>query len=270
MPGSRKLHPLVWLTLIPASASAQVDCSSPELVLQRYVSAIGGKAAYEIRSRTATARESTTSGGVTERYVYKFKWKTPDKVAATSTPYMLNVLPLSYPNGTFIFNGAQWTNNDGRVSRNEERDPEWQRLLKHKYPYNEDPDFLMLRVVADPLMIARAGDLYSSLEAEDNSTKHPGLCVLRANGVDKWRYKRQDILSFDAASGFLRSWQIQVGVPPRTTWVQFDFDDYRQVGAVKFPFMVAFDFYKATFRYVKVIHNGAVNDSDFVEKPAKP
>lgn len=270
-----KLRALIWSALIRACAAAQLNdtassCSSPEAVLQRYLDALGGKAIFDIQSRIVTARESTSSGRATEHYVYKFKWKAPNKVVAASTPYVLNLLPLSYPNGKFIFDGEAWSNNDGRTSRNEERDPLWQRRLRHEYAYNEGPNFLMLRVVADPLMIARAHELYSSLEADNGIPEHSGLCVLRANGIDEWRYKRQEILTFDAASGLLRTWTIQAGLPPHKTYVQFQFENYRQVGTVKFPFQVYFDFFNATFRYTQVVNYKALLDSDFVAKPAKP
>jgi hypothetical protein len=263
--GGSKLRVLMWSALIPAYGSAQ--CPSPEAVLQRYVDAVGGKVVYDIQSRVMTVRE--LEGDKRERYVYKFKWKAPNKVTAGFVPYLLNVIPVSYPNGTFLFDGEEWSDVFGRTSRNEERDPSWQRALRHKYPYNENPNFLMFRVVADPLMMTRANELYSSFEI-DNSADHPGLCVLRANGIDEWQYKRQDILTFDAATGFLRTWKIQAGIPPHKTYVQFQFEDYRRVGAVKFPFTVSFDFYKAKFRYTQVVDNKALPDSDFVSKPAKP
>jgi hypothetical protein len=85
------------------------------------------------------------------------------------------------------------------------------------------------------------------LEADGSVTEHLGLCVLRANGIDEWRYRRKDIRTFDSVSGFLRAWKIQAGLPPRKSYVQFQFEDYRRVGAVKFPFQVYVDFYNATF-----------------------
>ena len=128
-------------------------CASPEAVLQRYVDAVGGKASNEIQSRTVTAKETNKGFGTPEHYVYKIKWKAPNKVAVGSTPYLFNILPVSYPNGTFIFDGKGWSNFDRRRSRNDERDPQWQRELRAKYLYNEDPYFLELRVVADPLIL---------------------------------------------------------------------------------------------------------------------
>ncbi len=214
-----------------------------------------------------TVRESTV-GAVTEHYVYRLKWKTPNKVVAESTPYLLNILPVSYPNGAFIFDGEAWSNNDRRKSRNEDRDPAWQRELRHKYAYNEAPQFLMFRVLADPLMLTRATELYASLEVDPGAPAD--LCVLRAYGTDEWRNRREDVLSFDARTGLLKTWKIETGLPTHKFHVQFEFDDYRQVGATKFPFQIYYDFYKATFRYTKVVTNVALPDSDFVPLSAKP
>jgi hypothetical protein len=85
-----KLRVLIWPALIATCAAAQVNdaasaCSSPGVVLQRYVDAVGGKAVDNIQSRTITARESIRSGRATEHYVYKFKWKAPNKVVAEGT-----------------------------------------------------------------------------------------------------------------------------------------------------------------------------------------
>jgi hypothetical protein len=276
--GLSTMRALIGLVLISPCVAAQVhdkstDCASPEIVLQRYVDAIGGDAVHHIQSRTMTTRESNNFRGRTEHYVYKFKWKAPDKVSAGSTPYLFNSLPISYPNGTFIFDGQDWSNFDRRRSRNEERDPPGQRELKHKYLYNEDPEFLEFRVLSDPLIIARAQDLYARLEVGPNSTETTetsGLCILRAHGIDQWRYQREDLLYFDASSGFLKTWKIQAGLPPHKTYVQFQFNDYRPVGAIKFPFYIYFDFYDATFRYTEVVQDKPLADSEFLEKPARP
>jgi hypothetical protein len=264
------------LALISACAAAQVSdkasaCASPEVVLQRYVDAIGGQAADQVQSRTVTAHESNKGFGTEpEHYVYKIKWKAPNKVAAGSTPYLFNRVPVLYPNGTFIFDGKGWSNFDRRRSRNDESDPQWKRDLKAMYPYNEDPYFLELRVIADPLIMTRADELYSGFAVDTNSAEAPGMCVLRANQIRLPRYARQDILYFDAVSGLLKTWKIQTGFPPQNSLVEFRFDDYRQVGAIKFPFYVHFDWNDTTFRYVSVVQNEPLADSEFLEKPELP
>jgi hypothetical protein len=268
------LHVSIWLALMATCAAAQVNdkasaCPSPEVVLQRYVDAVGGKAVNEIQSRSVTAHESNQGFG-TEHYVYKVKWKAPNKVAAGSTPYLFNMLPVSYPNGTFIFDGKSWSDFDRRRSRNDERDSQRERELKARYLYNEAPNFLELRVIADPLIVTRATELYSSFEADTNSDEAPGFCILRANQVRLPRYKRQDILYFDAVSGLLRTWEIHTGFPPQNTLAEFQFNDYRQVGAIKFPFYVHFDLNDTTFRYTSVVQNQPLADSEFQEKPERP
>lgn len=272
--GLHNLHISIWLALMATCAAAQVNnqasaCPSPEAVLQRYVDAVGGKAVNEIQSRSVTAHESNQGFG-TEHYVYKLKWKAPNKVAAGSTPYLFGMLPVSYPNGTFIFDGKGWSDFDRRRSRNDERDPPRVRELKARYLYNEGPYFLELRVVADPLIVTRANELYSSFEADTNAPEDTGLCILRANQVRLPRYERQDILYFDAVSGLLKTWKINTGFPPQNTLVQFQFDDYRQVGAVKFPFYVHFNFNDTTFRYTSVVQNQPLDDLEFYEKPERP
>jgi hypothetical protein len=269
--GLKTPHVLMLLLLLSTCAAALADgtsygCTSPEAVLKRYIDAVGGKAVFDVQSRMMTAKESNSFGSTTEHYTYKLKWKAPNKVTADSVPYLFNSIPVFYPNGVFIFDGVGWSNFDGRRSRNDEPEPQWQQELRHKYPYNESPYFLELRVVADPLMITRTNELYSSFEVDTESGDHPGLCVLRANGIDGKARKRQDLLYFDASTGFLKSWRVGIEGKPFT----FKFGDYRKVGAVMFPFLVYFDFYDATFRYTNVVQNKGVDDSAFVEKPASP
>lgn len=264
------LRILICLASIAGCAAAQVnDCPSPEAVLHRYIEAVGGKAVNDIQTRTITTHESNKGyGAEPEHYVYRFKWKAPDKVVATNTPYLLNHLPVHYPNGAFIYDGDSWSDFMGHKSRMHERDPQWQRDLR-KYPYNEDPQFLEFHVIADPLMLTRAGQLYSSFEVSTELSRPGDVCVLLANGVDTWRNQRQDILSFDAVSGLLKAWKIQAGTPLHKSYVQFQFRDYRVLGAIKFPFEIYFDLYDATFRYISVVQNKPVADSEFREKPAR-
>ena len=271
--GLNKLRVLIFLAVVPGCVGAQAnqaasDCSSSEVVLQRYVDAVGGKAVFDVQSRVMTAAESNSFGfgSVIEHYTYKLKWKAPNKITAGSTPYLFNTIPVSYPNGTFIFDGEGWSNFDRRKSRNEEGEPERVRELRHKYPYNEDPFFMELRVVADPLMMTRANDLYASLELDTESNGQQGLCVLRGNGIGKFGFKRHDLLFFDAKTGFLKTWQVGI----QHKWYTFEFNDYRKVDSVMFPFYVYFDFYDATFRYTSVVQNKPLDDSAFVEKPASP
>jgi hypothetical protein len=118
--------------------------------------------------------------------------------------------------------------------------------------------------------MTRAHELYSRFETDTDSNDDPGVCVVRATRSDQWRNERQDTLTFDAVSGLLRSWDIQTGLPSKKRSVQFQFNDYRQLGAIKFPYYVYFDFNDTVFRYTSVVHNKHLPDSEFREKPALP
>ena len=268
-----KLPSLIFLSLFSAACLAQVPnppsaCPSPQAVLQRYTDAVGGPAVNAIQTRVMTAKE-TNSGFGTEHYIYKFKWKAPNKVIAGSTPYLFGTIPVSYPNGTFIFDGEGWSDFDRRKSRNEERDPLWQRKLRHQYLYNEDPQFLEFRVLTDPLVLAHADGLYSSYDLDTDPTNPPQLCVLRANGIDQWRRSREDTLFFDAKTGLLKTWKLQSGTPRHKSFVQFQFGDYRRLDSIQFPFKISFDLYDAVFQFTSVVQNKPLPDSDFEEKPER-
>ncbi|MGA2537082.1 MAG: hypothetical protein ABSF53_13785 [Terracidiphilus sp.] len=269
--GLKKAQLAVFLTLISTCVAAQADtnapaCSSPEVVLQRYIDAVGGKGALDTQSRSMTAKE-TNAGFGTEHYIYKFKWKTPNKVTAGSVPYLMGVFPIYYPNGTFKFDGNSWSNFLGRTSHNDDALPQRQRELTAKYPYNEGPYFLELRVAADPLIVTRANELYTGFEADPGSGGDSGLCVVRANQFRLLRNQRQDTLYFDAASGLLKAWEVHTGFPPNNDPVKFQFDDYRQVGAIKFPFYLHFTFNDTTFRYTNVDLIQPLADAEFQAKP---
>ncbi len=118
-------------------------------------------------------------------------------------------------------------------------------------------------------MLTRASQLYSGFDVSTELSRPGDLCVLLANGVDAWRNPRQDVLSFDAVSGLLKTWKIQAGTPLHKSYVQFQFRDYRALGAIKFPFEIYFDLYDATFRYTSVVQNKPLADSEFREKPAR-
>jgi hypothetical protein len=121
----------------------------------------------------------------------------------------------------------------------------------------------MYRVVADPTMLATTRNLYRSFKSLPGT---PDMCVLLAIGKSEWGRERRDILSFDAKSGLLKTWAIQMGLPGSETHTAFRFDDYRQVGPVKIPFSIYFDFYKATFHFTKVAPNALLSDGEFVPK----
>lgn len=275
-------HIVLWLIVIASAAAAQsnpsaTQCSSPEVILQNYVTALGGEAAIQgiqtSEIETEETRPATFKPTSLDHNRWKFKWKAPNKVQVKqmSTPFGIPGMPR-LPSSTFMFDGLAWSDYRGRVSHNEDRVPTLRRSLRAKYPYNDYPQNMMNRVVADPLIVARSGDLYASFTADSDFTASPGYCILHARGPDEFGYQRLDTLYFDAESGLLKIWRIQVGsryqanFSEQSNFVKFQFDDYRQVDAVKIPFSIFYSFYQANFHFTKVQFNAPLNDAEFIPK----
>jgi hypothetical protein len=264
---------ILWLFLTSSYTAAQVNaspaaCSSSEVVLQRYVDAIGGEEAIKgIQTQVADAKAQWRSPGpfAANAHKYKFKWKAPNKVAVTAFG----------GRATWAFDGRLWFNPRGVNSRD---NTDRQGMA---YQIN-----MMYRLAADPLMIARTNDLYSKFETANDLAAHPGLCIIHAHRPDmlpggifafaasnsckdclapSTGNRLPDELYFDAQSGLLKTWKAREGwVSPG--YVQFRFDDYREVGNVKIPFWVEVEFgiFQATFLYTNVVHNLPLKDSAFV------
>jgi hypothetical protein len=239
--------------------SSASDCATPEIVFERYVAALGGQAALnQVQTLAIEASETephTFNPQVTAHYRDRFKWKSPNRVEAKQHQF-----PFGWT--TFIYSGTAWSNFDGRVSHNDDNTPAWRNNLRSS-PYNDFPQFLMYRVVADPMLLATTRSLYRSFETLPGT---PERCILQAIGKSEWGQERRDTLSFDTKSGLLKIWTIQMGQPGSETHTHFEFNDYRQSGPVKIPFMIYFDFYKATFHLTKVVANAPLSDREFVPK----
>ena len=258
---------LIRVALFFICAAAQTnnlsaECSSPGTILDRYVAALGGQTALrQVQTIIVKARESephTFNPASTRHSFYTLKWKAPDKVRARPRYF------LSFAD--WRFDGKAWSIDTGRQSHNNDNQPPWRVKLKAEYPYNDDPPFMMYRITANPIMLATAKDLYSSLELGSSNLQSPGTCVLFANGKSGYGARRRDILHFDAQSGLLKLWEIQVGLPRQVSYVRFTFSDYRTVAPIKIPFRIYFDFYQASFRLTKVTLNAPIDDEEFVPK----
>jgi hypothetical protein len=252
------LLPVCGHALVQSNGSAS-DCATPEIVFERYVNALGGETALnQVQTLVVEARETephTFSPQDTAHHQYQFKWKSPNRVVVKQHQF-----PFGWT--TFIYSGTAWSNFDGRVSHNEDNTPAERNNLRSS-PYNDYPQFLMYRVVADPMLLATTRYLYRGFETLPGTRE---VCVLQAIGQTEWGRERRDILSFDATSGLLKTWAIQAGLPGSETHTHFQFDDYRQSGPVKIPYSIYFDFYKATFHLTKVVPNSPLSDAEFTPK----
>lgn len=172
--------------LLPACAAAQSGesadpCSSSEVILQRYVDALGGKQVINnLHSRKAEADESEPYSFKPQdaaHYKYQFEWKAPNKVVAkfVHEERLLHIAPIPFARGTFIFDGSSWSDNRGRALPPQQQQHDWRRRLVFDYPYNA-----MKRVVADPLMISRPWELYSNIKLANDFANDPGTCVVCA------------------------------------------------------------------------------------------
>jgi hypothetical protein len=247
---------LVSLSCLTASGiAAAQSCATPDAVLAHYASALGGEAALSgmqtLAIEASATEPHTFNPSIMAHYRYWFEWKSPDKMKVRQH------YALSF--ATYIFDGLAWSLYNGKVSHNEDNTPEWRRQLM-RIPYNDDPQFLMFRVAANPLLVATTKNLYRRYELLPGE---PGTCELEAFGRSEWGLRR-DTLAFDAASGLLRTWTIEAGEPRDHAHFQFDFDDYQQAGDLMFPRSIYFDFYKTQFRITSIVVNAPVRDADFV------
>lgn len=235
------------------------NCGTAEEISQRYVDALGGEAAIaQVHSLLIEAEETephTFNPQSTAHQHFRFEWESPTRILVKRR-YLLST-------ATVIYDGAAWSLYNGHVSHNEDATPEQQRKLM-AIPYNDAPEFQEFRMVADPLLLTRAKELYSRLEVAPGA---PGQCVLEVWGSSEWGRERRDFLVFNGTTGLLRAWQVQAGQPGQEKHFEFRFDDYWRAGPVLIPYSVEYDFYQASFRLTRVVVNPAFPDSDFVAKP---
>lgn len=254
---------IAWFILCGSAAAytdpAAAGCGTAKQVLERYMDALGGEAAIaQVRSLLIEAEETephTFNPQSTAHQHFRFEWEAPNRILVKRR-YLLST-------ATVIYDGAAWSLYNGHVSHNEDATPEWRRRLM-AMPYNDSPEFQEFRMVADPLLLTRARELYSELRVAPGT---PGQCVLEARGTSEWGRERRDYLVLDGTTGLLRAWQVQAGQPGQEKHFEFRFDDYRRAGPVLIPYSVYYEFYQASFRLTKVVMNPAFQDSDFVAKP---
>lgn len=253
----RRLNTLLCLLLASAGAAAQAatgasDCGTPQAVLDRYVEAVGGEAAVnQLKSLAIEAHAEephTFNPQSTAHYKYWFKWLAPNRVAVR-WHYLLSP-------GTALFDGAHWSNFDGRLSHNYDALSPLQLKRRARYPYLEDPQWMMYRIAANPIQLAADKGLYGGFESLPGTS---ATCVLQA----EWTTIRRDKLTFNAETGLLEAWKIQVGPPEQDAYFEFRFDDYRPAGPVKIPWSIYFDSSQTTITVTRVVYNPSLTEAQF-------
>jgi hypothetical protein len=107
------------------------------------------------------------------------------------------------------------------------------------------------------------GLLYASAYSNASGKQQAPFCSRACAWFAPWQPTAGVTCFTLTLPGLLRRWDLQIYQPQRSFYVRFQFDDYREVGSVKFPHYLYVDFYRATFRYTKVVHNPQLRDSDF-------
>jgi hypothetical protein len=262
---TRILPFLLLMACLPAAAQSLVapECGSADTVLARYIAAVGGQAALDqLQTLAIEARATephTFNPASTEHDHYRFEWRAPGKVRVKQH------YALTWAN--WIYDGQAWSLRNGKLSHNDDATPEQQKKLK-VLPYNDDPQFLMFRVAANPLLVATTRNLYLRYALAPGAS---GTCVLAAFGTSAWG-ERRDALTFNAENGLLKTWAIETGQsgagqPGEPAQVSFQFDDYQPAGNLLVPRLLFFDFYGTAFRINRVAVNASVDDAGFVPRP---
>jgi hypothetical protein len=225
-----------------SEASSQAATAAPTLdqVLERYVQAVGGKAAIQkLTSRTMKgAVENPATGETGSLEIYR---KAPNKEVST-----LNI--PSWGLSTRGYNGAAgWTFNPdsgpGDMSAME---------------------LAAMKLEADFYRDLRLKDLFPNMTLTGTEKVGDGEAYV----VDAPQPGGSEKLYFDTRSGLL----VRDDVPAETdggkTTIQSILEDYREVDGVKLPFTVRqnspdFDF---VIKYTEIRHNVPIEDAKF-EKP---
>ncbi|HEX8707458.1 MAG TPA: c-type cytochrome [Pyrinomonadaceae bacterium] len=225
-----------------AKGAAAEALPSVDQVLDRYVQALGGRAALE-RSKTRVMKGSQTTADGTSMPL-EFYMAAPNKVASVLTTKAGPV--MSGFNGT-----TAWVKNQ-----------RGQRELSG----------------AQLAQVRRSADFYGDLHLKDI---YPGLTFAgREKLGDREVYvlssqvadNRTEKLYFDTQTGLLvrilAVTQTMLSPIPEQT----DFDDYRDVDGVKFPFTVRQSFIDArngwTRKYMEVKQNVPIDEAKFNAPPA--
>ena len=164
---------IAWLILCGSAAAhadlPAADCGTAGEVFQRYLDALGGAAAIaHAQSLLIEAKETephTFHPQSMAHQRFRFEWESQNRILV-KRQYLLST-------ATVIYDGVAWSLYNGRVSHNEDATPELRRKLM-ALPYNDSPEFQEFRMVADPMLLTRARELYRALEVAPVSYTHLG------------------------------------------------------------------------------------------------
>ncbi|HEV7859300.1 MAG TPA: c-type cytochrome [Pyrinomonadaceae bacterium] len=237
--------PLPTRESMKAEAPKRDETALPtaEQVFDKYIQAIGGKAAFDKLKTRVWKGTYVNAGGIS--MPYEVQQSAPNKFLATLTTPKQGVFATGY-NGT-----AGWTQNARGARAFGETDlPSLKRLTSFFGGITLKDQYTKARVVGKDKIGDREVYLMRAVNLEGNNER----------------------LYFDTQSGLLlRSVSVErtniVPIPE-----QIDFDDYRDVDGVKLPFTI--QVYNidpsagATRKFTEIKHNVPVDDAKFNMPPA--
>jgi len=235
---------LAGLTAAVAQTTPQAALPSVDQVLDKYVKAIGGKAAFEkLTSRVSKGTlEMDQLPGPAAEEIYA---KAPNK------QYMVTDLS-SFGQARRGFNGAAgWEDNPQTGMRD-----------------ITGPELAAMKRDADFYMAIKLRELYPKMTVKGReSVNGHDAYVVEATSPDG----AAETMYFDADSGLLVRTVRETEGPNGKATLDVTLDDYRAVDGIKLPFVMHFTLGEFAFviKLSEVKHNLPIDDAKF-DKPASP
>ena len=235
---------IAGLSLLAVQASAQDSTPSADQIIEKYIQAVGGKAAMEkLTSRVSTGSfEVDVMPGSSSQEIYE---KAPNKQLWVTDLANFGVFRRGF-NGTMGWQDNPQTGLQ-EVTGNQlaelKRSAEFQRDLKLKELYPKT------QVKGKEKVNARDAYVVEATPAEGPAA----------------------LMYFDAESGLLVRTQGQSETPSGTVTVDTTFEDYREVDGIKLPFVtrVSRPEFGFVIRLTEVKHNVPIDDAKFDMPGAK-
>jgi hypothetical protein len=227
----------------PAAAAATPEPPPPsvEQVLDKYVEAIGGKAALEkLSTRVVKGSRVNADGSVVPTEVYQ---KAPDKV----------FIAVTYPNISYYtaFNGADAWARDSRGSGEITKELSVIARRDSEFFYGTRPGLA-------------AGAKLDGRQKVGEQEAYVVSATSPEGGTES--------LFFDTKTGLLLRRRVEVQTALGSFPIQIDYEDYRQVDGVMIPFTIrwARPGTQWSRKITEVKHNVPIDDAKFNRPPAQP
>lgn len=214
-------------------------------VLNKYMQAVGGEAAYrKIHSRFLKGTQVTMEGAEIPVETYEVA---PDKLVTIMTTQRQGVMMNGY---------------NGKVGW--QKGPRGQREMM-------GAQLAAMKRSADFYGDIKLKEMYPGLEVVDREKVGDRDAIVLASQASPTRIEK---LYFDAQTGLLIRFQSITQTPLGPVPDQFDFEDYRDVDGIKLPFTMRHSPVEAregwTRKYTEIKQNVSIDETKFNPPPAAP